>query len=169
MLPTKTFIQIITYFKKLLDSKPLPNQLNNNIFIFVYFGKRSMYDILYLSTLKQIWREDMNYFGREWIIQVWGSLDNVLSVMKNNLSAGAVKTYSNQTHMKHIFGLYMYREYLSPSYLINVSFLITYFSDQVIPKRYILVFFLNFFFWCLKIIVRYKNTLSLVHLWGKIK
>ena len=62
--------------------------------------------------------------------------------MKNNLSAGAVKTYSNQTHMKHIFGLYMYREYLSPSYLINVSFLITYFSDQVIPKRYILVFFL---------------------------
>ena len=62
--------------------------------------------------------------------------------MKNNLSAGAVKLYSNQTHMKHIFGLYMYREYLSPSYLINVSFLITYFSDQVIPNRYILVFFL---------------------------
>ena len=122
----------------------MPNTRSSSIFTFrinTSEKERLIHDILNLSIMKQIWSQDMNFFGREWIIQVWGSLDNVLSVMKNNLSAGAVKTYSNQTHMKHIFGLYMYREYLSPSYLINVSFLITYFSDQVIPKRYILVFF----------------------------
>ena len=144
MIPTKKLIHIITSFKRLVKSKSLPNTRSSSIFTFrinTSEKERLIHDILNLSIMKQIWSQDMNFFGREWIIQVWGSLDNVLSVMKNNLSAGAVKTYSNQTHMKHIFGLYMYREYLSPSYLINVSFLITYFSDQVIPKRYILVFF----------------------------
>ena len=146
MIPTKTFIHIITSLKK--QWSPNHNLIDDlMVFSFLYISETfaTTHRCLIYQTYPYWGRDKVKIwtiFGREWIIQVWGSLDNVLSVMKNNLSAGAVKTYSNQTHMKHIFGLYMYREYLSPSYLINVSFLITYFSDQVIPKRYILVFFL---------------------------